>query len=122
MGTIIRLKLLNFGSCNGCGVEIMDLFNRRSNFCIVEEEVKADALVVIGCLTSKNISCLNNKSVPILLVGTCAISGGAFKISDLDLTQILRANNAVFFVFGCPAPSEVIANAIEEVVRQRRRT
>jgi len=126
MGDIIRIKVLNLGSCNGCDVEIMNLFHRESEFCLAEEEVKSDVLLITGCLTRKNMERISNrqgnKSTPILLIGTCAISGGLFISSGLDLARILESDNLVFYVFGCPPSPEVIANAIEEAVRQRRGT
>jgi len=126
MGDIICIKTLNLGSCNGCDVEIMDLLHRESEFCLVEEEVKADVLLITGCLTPKNMDRISNRqgnqSTPILLIGTCAISGGLFVASGLDLARILGSDNLVFHVFGCPPSPEAIADGIEGAVRQRRGT
>ena len=53
MADTIRIKALNLGSCNGCDIEILDLFRREPKFSAVENEVEADVLLVAGSLTPK---------------------------------------------------------------------
>jgi len=38
MADTIRIKALNLGSCNGCDIEILDLFRREPKFSAVESK------------------------------------------------------------------------------------
>jgi Ni,Fe-hydrogenase III small subunit len=111
----VRVRHLNLGSCNGCDIELLAALAERPNIELVPAGESADLLLLTGALTEKNAQRLSGEvfqdGVPVLTVGTCAITQGAFESSEHPLgSELVRGAAEALDVFGCPPhPSSLLA-------------
>ncbi len=120
---------LNTGSCNGCDIEILDAFTprydvERFGIKLVGSPRHADVIVVTGNLTSKAWERAKRviEQVPeprfIVVVGSCAATGGLFQGSYNLHGPIDRFLNVDAYVFGCPARPEAIIDAFYKLIKK----
>ena len=123
--TYTTLLPINFGSCNGCDVEIETL-KLQPSFKFTSDYGKADVVVVTGPVTKQKargcaVFNADAKQVPIVAVGTCAISGGIFhdrRTDDDPLEDCIHAN---IYVFGCPPQPSMIVEGIRAAIKNPER-
>lgn len=112
-GKSLKLRQISAGGCNGCELELNALSNvnfdmGRFGIEFVASPRHADGVVLTGPVT-KNMAkateiCYDAMPNPkiIILVGTCAISGGIFQNSEEIERKFLAENKIDLFIPGCP--------------------
>ena len=112
-GKSLKLRQISAGGCNGCELELNALSNvnfdmGRYGIEFVASPRHADGIVITGPLTQNmaNAAEICYEAVPnpkiIILVGACAISGGAFQNSKEIRRKFLEENKIDLFIPGCP--------------------
>lgn len=112
-GRSLKLRQISAGGCNACELELNSLSNvnfdlGRYGIEFVASPRHADGIVITGPLTN-NMAFATEvcfEAVPnpkiIILVGSCAISGGIFQYSSEIERSFLKNNKIDLFVPGCP--------------------
>lgn len=112
-GKSLKLRQVSAGGCNACELELNALSNvnfdlGRYGIEFVASPRHADGIVITGPL-SKNMAIPTEvcyEAVPnpkiIILVGSCAISGGIFQNSSEIQRKFLNENKIDLYVPGCP--------------------
>jgi len=112
-GKSLKLRQISAGGCNGCELELNALSNvnfdlGRYGIDFVASPRHADGVVITGPLTlnMSEATKLCYEAVPnpkiIILVGSCAISGGIFKESETLQRKFIEENKIDLFIPGCP--------------------
>ncbi len=113
----------NTGGCNGCDIEILDLFTPRydvERLGILKEASPrhADVLLCTGPVTRQSRDRLLRiyEQMPepkwVLAVGACACSGGIVADSYSVLGGVDRVLPVAMYIPGCPSRPEAIIDAI----------
>jgi len=116
----------NAGSCNGCDIELVDLFTPRfdiERLGILAEYAPrhADVLLCTGPVTtqSKNGLLQIYQQMPapkwVVAVGGCACSGGVFHGSYSILGGTDKIIPVDLYLPGCPCRPEAVINGILEL-------
>ncbi|MFA5105165.1 MAG: 4Fe-4S binding protein [Candidatus Margulisiibacteriota bacterium] len=122
-GRSLRLRQVSAGGCNGCEMELNACSNAnfdmgRYGIEFVASARHADGIVITGPINKNMAAALEDtiKSVPepkiIILVGTCAISGGIFQDSDVLNRIILEKYKIDTYIPGCPPHPLTFINGI----------
>jgi Ni,Fe-hydrogenase III small subunit/NAD-dependent dihydropyrimidine dehydrogenase PreA subunit len=109
----LKLRSVSAGGCNGCELELNALSNvnfdmGRFGISFVASPRHADGVVVTGPVTQNMAFALEEtiRAVPeprlLILVGTCAISGGLFKNSPAIDRSFLTRHTPDLYIPGCP--------------------
>lgn len=112
-GSSLKLRQISAGGCNGCELELNALNNvnfdmGRFGIEFVASPRHADGIVITGPITQNMAKatkiCFDAVPNPkiIILVGTCAISGGIFQNSKEIERTFLKENKIDLFIPGCP--------------------
>lgn len=120
---------MNTGSCNGCDIEILDLFTprydvERFGIKIVGSPRHADVLVVTGPITKKSLPRVKRvyDQMPepkfVVVVGTCGATGGLFQGSYNTLGSVDKLLPVDAYVIGCPAKPEAIIDAFVKLIEK----
>lgn len=113
----------NSGSCNGCDIELLDLFTPRydvERLGILKEASPrhADVLLCTGPVTRQSRERLLRiyEQMPeprwVVAVGACACSGGVFAGSYNTLGGVDRVLPVSVYLPGCPTRPEATIQAI----------
>ncbi|MCD6503313.1 MAG: NADH:ubiquinone oxidoreductase [Euryarchaeota archaeon] len=125
---------LNSGSCNGCDIEVLDVFTPRPDFerfgvKLVPSPRHADAIALTGPITRamvpKVVEALKALPEPkiVLAIGACACGGGIWHdtyvvIGGVDeLYKILKGEYGMdppttIYIPGCPVKPEALIYAV----------
>lgn len=109
----LKLRQVSAGGCNGCEMELGACSNAnfdmgRYGIEFVASPRHADGIVISGTVNINMGDALEStiKSIPdpkiIILVGTCAISGGVFQNSEALKRDILKKYKINIYIPGCP--------------------
>lgn len=120
---------INTGSCNGCDIEILDLFTprydvERFGIKMVGSPRHADVLVITGPISRKSLERVRRvyEQMPdpkyVIVVGTCGSTGGLFQGSYNTLGSVDRLLPVDVFVIGCPAKPEAIIDAFVKLMEK----
>jgi len=120
---------LNTGSCNGCDIEILDLFTPRHDverfgIKLVGSPRHADVLVVTGPITGKSLERVKRvyEQMPepkfVVVVGTCGSTGGLFQGSYNTLGSADKLLPVDAYVIGCPPRPEAIIDAFAKLMEK----
>jgi len=112
-GRALRLRQVSAGGCNGCEMELNACSNAnfdmgRYGIEFVASPRHADGVAITGPINNNMSAALEDtiKSIPdpkmIILVGTCAISGGIFEDSKELNRDIIEKYNIDIYLPGCP--------------------
>ncbi|MDP3148598.1 MAG: NADH:ubiquinone oxidoreductase [Ignavibacteria bacterium] len=112
-GRSLKLRQISAGGCNGCELELNALSNvnfdiGRYGIEFVASPRHADGIVITGPITQNMAKateiCYDAVPYPkiIILIGTCAISGGIFQYSEETQRKFLEENKIDLFIPGCP--------------------
>lgn len=112
-GSSLKLRQISAGGCNGCELELNALSNvnfdmGRFGIEFVASPRHADGVVITGPITQNMAKATEicYEAVPnpkiVILVGTCAISGGIFQNSEETERKFLKENKIDLFIPGCP--------------------
>lgn len=112
-GRSLKLRQISAGGCNGCELELNALSNvnfdmGRFGIEFVASPRHADGVALTGPITINIAKAMEicYAAVPnpkiIILVGTCAISGGIFQDSEMTQRKFLAENKIDLFIPGCP--------------------
>ncbi len=123
---------LNTGSCNGCDIEILDLFTprydvERFGIKLVGSPRHADVLVVTGPITKKSLPRVLRvyEQMPdpkyVVVVGTCGSTGGLFQGSYNTMGSVDKVLPVDAYVIGCPAKPEAIIDAFVKLIEKIER-
>lgn len=123
LGRSLRLRQVSAGGCNSCEMELSACSNAnfdmgRFGIEFVASPRHADGIVITGPITKNMAKAIedtyNAISEPkiVILVGTCAISGGIFQNSEELTREFLEKHKVDLYISGCPAHPLTIINAI----------
>lgn len=119
----------NSGSCNGCDIEILATLTPRYDLERLGIKLQgsprhADVLVCTGPVTRQSRERLVRiyEQIPepkfVVAVGTCAISGGAFRGCYNIMGGIDEVIPVDVYVPGCPPRPEAIINGVALLLKQ----
>jgi Ni,Fe-hydrogenase III small subunit/NAD-dependent dihydropyrimidine dehydrogenase PreA subunit len=124
----LKLRQVSAGGCNGCEMELNACSNvnfdmGRYGIDIVASPRHADGIIITGPITENMAVALDDayKSTPdpkiVILVGTCAISGGLFENSDEIKRDFLEKYKIDLYIPGCPVHPLTVINGILELLK-----
>lgn len=122
-GRSLKLRSVSAGGCNGCELELNATGNvnfdlGRYGIDIAASPRHADGIIISGPITRNMAYALQATydAVPdpkiVILLGSCAISGGVFTDSEELDRSFLEKNKIDLFIPGCPPHPLTIANAV----------
>lgn len=130
-GRSLKLRSVSAGGCNGCELELNATGNvnfdlGRYGIDIAASPRHADGIIISGPISSNMAFALQETyiAVPnpkiVVLLGSCAISGGVFAESgELD-RSFLEENKIDLYIPGCPPHPLTIANAILAFLNRKK--
>ncbi len=118
-----KLRSVSAGGCNGCELELTALSNvnydiGRFGIEFVTSPRHADGLVLTGPLTKNMAYAFEEtyRAIPepkvVILVGTCALSGGIFTNSKAIDRTFLDKIKPNLYITGCPPHPLTVAKAL----------
>lgn len=128
-GKSLKLRQVSAGGCNGCEMELNAAGNvnfdmGRFGIDFVASPRHADGIVVTGPVTKNMADALRDAytSTPdpkiVILVGTCAISGGIFAESQEIDRQPLNEFKCDLYIPGCPPHPLTFINALLDFLKK----
>ncbi len=128
-GHSLKLREVSAGGCNSCEMELNACSNAnfdmgRFGIEFVASPRHADGIVITGPITKNMAKALEDTyqaiSEPkiVILVGTCAISGGIFQNSEELDREFLKKHKIDLYIPGCPAHPLTIINAVLDFIGQ----
>jgi len=124
MADRVKVKVVNLGSCNGCELEILDALHLDPDLLLCREGDRPDVVLLTGVLTMTNLARAEREripgDVPLVRVGSCAISQGLFLPPDGALDRVPSLCGKAPAVCGCPPVSNAIAEAVNVAVDKER--
>ena len=130
-GRSLKLRSVSAGGCNGCELELNATGNvnfdlGRYGIDIAASPRHADVIIISGPISCNMAYALQATydAVPepkiVILLGSCAISGGVFANSpELD-RDFLEKNKIDLYIPGCPPHPLTIANAILAFLNRKK--
>ncbi|MEO0237709.1 MAG: NADH:ubiquinone oxidoreductase [candidate division WOR-3 bacterium] len=123
----LKLRNVSAGGCNGCELELNACTNvnfdmGRFGIDIVASPRHADGLVITGPITENMAKPLEETfdAIPepkiIILMGTCATSGGVFKNSPKIIRDFLKDKKVHLYIPGCPVHPLTLINGILKLI------
>ncbi|MCD6158236.1 MAG: NADH:ubiquinone oxidoreductase [Euryarchaeota archaeon] len=137
---------INSGSCNGCDIEVLDVFTPRPDFerfgvKLVPSPRHADAIALTGPITRAMVPKVVEaiKALPepkiVLAIGACACGGGIWHdtyvvVGGIDeFYKILKEEYGMdppttIYIPGCPAKPEALiyaAGILADIIKQKQR-
>ncbi len=121
----------NTGACNGCDIEVLAALTplydpERFGVKLAPNPRHADIIIVTGALTKKAAERLKRlyEQTPnpkyVIAVGTCAISGHAFRHSYSVVGGADKVVPVDVYVPGCPPRPDAIIEAIVKLLKHER--
>lgn len=128
-GHSLKLRQVSAGGCNSCEMELNATSNAnfdmgRFGIEFVASPRHADGIVITGPITKNMAKALEDtyQAIPepkiIILVGTCAISGGIYQNSAELNRDFLQKHKIDLYIPGCPPHPLVIINAILDFIKK----
>lgn len=128
IGRSLKLRLVSAGSCNGCELELNAAGNvnfdmGRYGIDFVASPRHADGLVIVGPITENSLNAVNltYKAIPspkiVILVGTCALSGGLFENSPALRRDVINEIKPDLFIPGCPPHPLTFINGVLSLIK-----
>ena len=122
---------LSTGSCNNCDIEILDCLTprydlERFGIVLVGSPRHADALLVTGNMTLKNIPRVKNvyeqmpKPGVVIAVGTCALGPGVFDGSYTCPHTVDEILPVDIYIPGCPLKPEAFIAGVAKLLNLLR--
>jgi len=122
-GRSLKLRSVSAGGCNGCEMELNACSNvnfdmGRFGIDVVASPRHADGIIITGPITENMVYALNDSylAVPhpkiIIVVGSCAISGGKFAGSPAINREFLKNHKIDLYIPGCPVHPLTVINGI----------
>lgn len=119
----------NSGGCNGCDIEILDLFAprydvERLGVIKVASPRHADILLCTGPVTRQSRSRLQRiyEQMPypkwVIAIGSCSCSGGVFQGAECVLGGIDRVLPVDIYVPGCPCRPEAMIDGLARLLAE----
>lgn len=126
-GRSLKLRQVSAGGCNSCEMELNACSNAnfdmgRFGIEFVASPRHADGIVITGPITKNMAKALEDTYLAIaepkivILVGTCAISGGIFQNSEEINREFLEKYKIDLYIPGCPAHPLTFINAIIDFI------
>lgn len=123
----LKLRNVSAGGCNGCEMELNACTNvnfdmGRFGIDIVASPRHADGLIITGPITENMSKPLEETfdAIPepkiIILMGTCAVSGGIFKNSPKIKRDFLKDKKIHIYIPGCPVHPLTLINGILKII------
>jgi len=132
-GRSLKLLSVSAGGCNACELELNACSNvnfdmGRFGIETVASPRHADGVVITGAITANMAHALEDtyRAIPspklVILMGSCAISGGVFADSpELD-RSFLDKYHVDLFLPGCPVHPLTFINGILELLGHRKKS
>lgn len=126
-GKSLELRSVCAGGCNACEMELHACSNVNFDMGRFGIEIKAsprhaDGLIITGPITASMASALEDayESTPspriVILMGSCAISGGLFADSDALDRSFLEKVNPDLYIPGCPVHPLTFVNGVLDFI------
>ncbi|MCU0290134.1 MAG: NADH:ubiquinone oxidoreductase [Acidobacteria bacterium] len=123
----LKLRQVSAGGCNGCEMELNACSNvnfdmQRFGIEFVASPRHADGIVITGPITENMASALEEtyQATPdpkiVILVGSCAISGGIFAASGALKRDFLQQHPIDLYVPGCPTHPLTFINGLLDLL------
>lgn len=123
----LKLRQVSAGGCNGCEMELNACSNvnfdmQRFGIEFVASPRHADGVVITGPITENMAAALEEtyQATPdpkiVVLVGSCAISGGVFSASSALQRNFLQQHPIDLYVPGCPTHPLTFINGILDLL------
>lgn len=129
-GRSLKLREVSAAGCNGCEMELNACSNvnfdmQRFGIEFVASPRHADGIVITGPISENMAYAVEDthKSVPdpkvVILVGSCAISGGVFAESRALNREFLEKYPIDLYVPGCPVHPLTFVNGILDFIGRK---
>ena len=130
-GRSLKLRSVSAGGCNGCELELNATGNvnfdlGRYGIDIAASPRHADGIIISGPISRNMAYALQETytAVPnpkiVVLLGSCAISGGVFAESEELDRSFLEENKIDLYIPGCPPHPLTVANAILAFLNRKK--
>ena len=130
-GRSLKLRSVSAGGCNGCELELNATGNvnfdlGRYGIDIAASPRHADGIIISGPISRNMAYALKEtyEAVPdpkiVILLGSCAISGGVFADSEEIDRSFLEENKIDLYIPGCPPHPLTIANAVLNFLNRKK--
>ncbi len=130
LGRSLKIRSVSAGGCNACEMELSATTNPnfdmvRYGIDIVASPRHADAIVITGPISANMAVALEEtwNATPspkvLILMGTCAISGGVFSSSPALDRRFLEKVTPHLYIPGCPPHPLAVTNAILDYLGRR---
>ncbi len=127
----LKLREVSAGGCNGCEMELNACSNvnfdmQRFGIEFVASPRHADGVVITGPITENMAFALEEtyRATPepkiLILVGSCAISGGVFATSGALNREFLSKHPVDIYVPGCPTHPLTFINGVLEYLDRKK--
>jgi Ni,Fe-hydrogenase III small subunit len=129
-GRSIKLRSVSAGGCNACELELNACGNvnfdmGRFGIDIVASPRHADGVIITGPISENMSSALQDTyhAIPepkiVILMGTCAISGGLFSKSPAIDRSFLSSVDVDLFIPGCPPHPLTVINGLLDLIGRK---
>jgi len=126
-GRSLKLRSVSAGGCNGCELELNACGNvnfdmGRFGIEMVASPRHADGIVITGPINENMAKALEDtyRSIPepkiVILMGTCAISGGVFKNSPALNRSFIEKHPVDLYLPGCPVHPLTFINGVLDFI------
>ena len=125
------VSFIDLGGCNGCTIEFSAALTPRYDLSrfgskVTESAKHADILIVAGSISTHGLERLKRimSQIPekkyVIAMGSCAISGGLFRLSYNSKGPLDKIIPVDMYIPGCPPKPETIIQGILKLLEEKK--